>query len=444
LEFFAMENTSNGSSRRDFLKHSTLAALASGAAGMALQSAVHAGTDDTIKVGLVGCGGRGKGAAKQACSTSGRVKLVAVADAFEDKARSAAAEVKMSLATDKQERVSVDAEHIFWGFDAYEKLINSGVDLVILATPPGFRPIHFEAAVKAGKHVFMEKPVAVDAPGVRQVLAANEIAKQKKLKVGVGLQRHHQASYLETIKRIQDGAIGDLVALRAYWNGGGVWEPPLSRENAKSEMEYQMRNWYYYNWLCGDHIVEQHIHNLDVCNWIIDDHPLRCNGMGGRQVRTDKRYGEIWDHHFVEFEYEGGIRVFSQCRHIANCWNSVSEWVHGTAGWADANGAIHAKDGEWRYRGPNPDPYQVEHDDLFAAIRTGADYNEADNGAYSSLTSIMGRMATYSGQIIEWNDALNSELSLMPKTFSWDADPPVLPRSDGSYPVAMPGITRAL
>ena len=319
-------------SRRDFLKHSTLAALTTGAAGLALNSAVHAGTDDTIKVGLVGCGGRGKGAAKQALSTEGRVKLISVADAFEDAARSAAPELKASLGSEKQDRVEVEEDHMFWGFDAYEKLIGSGVDLVILATPPGFRPIHFEAAVKAGKNVFMEKPVAVDGPGVRQVLEANKLAKQKKLKVGVGLQRHHQASYMETVKRLQDGMIGDLLAFRAYWNGGGVWEPRVNHEQVKSEMEYQMRNWYYYTWLCGDHIVEQHIHNLDVCNWVIGDHPLRCNGMGGRQVRTANRYGEIYDHHFVEFEYPDGIRVFSQCRHIPNCWNSVSEWVQGADG----------------------------------------------------------------------------------------------------------------
>ncbi len=441
-----MDNPASNNSRRDFLKQSSFAALASGALGVSLNSAVYAGNDDTVKVGLVGCGGRGKGAAKQACSTTGKVKLVAVADAFEDKAKSAAAEVKQALGTDKQDRVGVDAEHTFWGFDAFEKLLASGVDLVILATPPGFRPIHFEAAVKAGKHIFMEKPVAIDGPGVRKVLAANEVAKQKKLKVGVGLQRHHQASYLETVKRLQDGMIGDLVAFRAYWNGGGVWEPPLKRENAKSEMEYQMRNWYYYNWLCGDHIVEQHIHNLDVCNWVLGGHPVRCNGMGGRQVRVDKRYGEIYDHHFVEYEYEGGKRVFSQCRHIPNCWNSVSEWVHGANGSADIGGTIkvNGTNEPWRFKGANPDPYQVEHDDLFAAIRSGKDYNEAEYGAHSSLTSIMGRMATYSGQIIEWNDALNSELSLMPKTFSWDAEMPLQPKPDGSYPIAMPGITRAL
>jgi myo-inositol 2-dehydrogenase/D-chiro-inositol 1-dehydrogenase len=438
-----MEQPNN--SRRDFLKSSTFAALSAGAATLSLNSVVHSGVDDTVKVGLVGCGGRGTGAAKQACSTSGRVKLVAVADAFEDRAKDAIESVKKSLPSDKQDRVAVDSDHTFIGFDAYEKLLSSGVDLVILTTPPGFRPIHFEAAVNAGKHVFMEKPVAVDGPGVRQVLAANKIAKEKKLKVGVGLQRHHQASYLETIGKIHNGAIGDIVAMRAYWNGGGVWEPPLSRENAKSEMEYQMRNWYYYNWLSGDHIVEQHIHNLDVCNWVLGGYPLRCHGMGGRQFRTDKRYGEIYDHHAVEYEYDKGVRVFSQCRHIPNCWNSVSEWAHGSNGWANIGGEIHANGKDaWKFRGANPDPYQVEHDDLFEAIRNNTDYNEGDNGAYSTLTAIMGRMATYSGQVIEWDEALNSELNLMPKTFAWDAEAPVKPKEDGSYPIAMPGITRAV
>lgn len=441
-----MENQPLNSSRRDFLKHSTLAALATSAVNVSLNSSVFAGVDDTVKVGLVGCGGRGKGAAKQACSTNGRMKLIAVADAFEDKAKSAPDEIKRAVGSDKQDRISVDSDHTFWGFDAYEKLMNSGVDLVILATPPGFRPIHFEAAVKANKHVFMEKPVAVDGPGVRKVLAANVLAKEKKLKVGVGLQRHHQSSYIETINRLQDGAIGHILAMRAYWNGGGVWDPPLKWEDAKSEMEYQMRNWYYYNWLCGDHIVEQHIHNLDVCNWVLNGYPQRCSGMGGRQVRTDKRYGEIYDHHAVEYEYDNGVRVFSQCRHIPNCWNSVSEWAIGTEGSGNVNGELKDPGNEilWKFRGPNPDPYQIEHDDLFAAIRSGAEYNEADNGAFSSLTAIMGRMATYSGQVIEWEAALNSELNLMPEKFAWDAPTPVRANSDGSYPIALPGITRVL
>lgn len=232
------------STRRDFLKTSSAVALGTTALGaMGLNSSVYASGDDTIKVGLVGCGGRGTGAATQALSTNGNVKLVAVGDAFEDNARNVLNGVKSGLG-DKADRVQVSPEKIFTGFDAYQKVIDSGVDLVLLATPPGFRPIHFEYAVKAGKNIFMEKPVAVDAPGVRQVLEANKIAKEKKLKVGVGLQRHHQAPYLEAIQRIHDGAIGDVIAMRVYWNGGGVWDPRIKRDQAKSEMEYQMRNWY--------------------------------------------------------------------------------------------------------------------------------------------------------------------------------------------------------
>jgi len=436
---------SENTSRRDFLKSSTLATVGAAATQFSLQSAVWASGDDTIKVGLVGCGGRGSGAAKQALSTNGNVKLVAVADAFEDRAKRAATNIKDSLG-EKGNRVAVEPEKTFVGFDAYQKLIDSGIDLVILATPPGFRPIHFEYAVKAGKNIFMEKPVATDAPAVRQVLEANKIAKEKKLKVAVGLQRHHQPGYLETIQRLKDGAIGDLIALRVYWNGGGVWDPPLKREDAKSEMEYQMRNWYYYNWLCGDHICEQHIHNLDVGNWVKGSYPIRANGMGGRQVRVDKKYGEIYDHHYVEYDFADGSKMYSQCRHIPNTWNSVSEHVHGSKGTCDISGyriSVPGSD-DWKYRGKNPDPYQVEHDDLFAAIRTGATYNEADNGAMSTMTAILGRMATYSGKVIEMEAALASNLSLMPKEFTWDAKPLVLPREDGSYPVAMPGVTKVL
>ena len=433
------------STRRDFLKTSSAVALGTTALGaMGLNSSVYASGDDTIKVGLVGCGGRGTGAATQALSTNGNVKLVAVGDAFEDNARNVLNGVKGGLG-DKSDRVQVSPDKIFTGFDAYQKVIDSGVDLVLLATPPGFRPIHFEYAVKAGKNIFMEKPVAVDAPGVRQVLEANKIAKEKKLKVGVGLQRHHQAPYLEAIQRIHDGAIGDVIAMRVYWNGGGVWDPRIKRDQAKSEMEYQMRNWYYYNWLCGDHICEQHIHNLDIGNWVKQDHPVKANGMGGRQVRTDKKYGEIYDHHYVEFEYKDGSRMYSQCRHIPNTWNSVSEFAHGTKGNANPGGQVMPFSGPaYRFEGGHKDPYQVEHDDLAAAIRKGLEYNEADNGAYSSMTSILGRMCTYSGKEITWDAAINSNISLMPKKFEFDADPPVMPREDGSYPIAVPGLTRVI
>jgi myo-inositol 2-dehydrogenase/D-chiro-inositol 1-dehydrogenase len=437
---------SASTSRREFLKTSSVAAVGAVAATQfTLQSSVWASGDDTVKVGLVGCGGRGTGAASQALSTQGNVKLTAVGDAFENRAKGVLNNLKGEL-KDKADRVAVEPEKLFVGFDAYQKVIDSGVDLVILATPPGFRPIHFEYAVKAGKNIFMEKPVAVDAPGVRQVLEANKIAKEKKLKVGVGLQRHHQYEYLETIQRLKDKAIGEIVALRVYWNGGGVWDPPLARKDAKSEMEYQMRNWYYYNWLCGDHICEQHIHNLDVGNWVMGDYPVSANGMGGRQVRVDKKYGEIYDHHFVEYDFANGTKMFSQCRHIPNCWNSVTEHAHGSKGTCDISGGRITVPGEegWRYRGKNPNPYQVEHDDLFAAIRNGTEYNEADNGAMSTMTAILGRMATYGGKVVSMQDALASNISLMPKSFSFDAEPLVLPREDGSYPIATPGVTKVV
>jgi len=265
------------------------------------------------------------------------------------------------------------------------------------------------------------------------------------LKVGVGLQRHHQNTYLETIKRLKDGAIGDIVAMRAYWNSGGVWDPRKAREECRTEMEYQMRNWYYYNWLCGDHITEQHIHNIDVCNWLKDDYPVQAIGMGGRQVRTDPKYGEIFDHFAVQFKYADGSYMFSECRHIRNCFNSVSEHAHGSKGTANIGRAIiESGDEKWRYRGPNPNPYQVEHDDLFAAIRNNEPYNEGEYGAKSTMTSILGRMAVYSGKTVTWDAAINSEKSIMPEDFSFDAEPPTVPNENGAYPIPTPGVTEVV
>jgi predicted dehydrogenase len=324
-----------------------------------------------------------------------------------------------------KDRLDVPVERRFAGLDAYQKVIDAGVDMVIMATPPGFRPIHLAAAVEAGKHVFMEKPVAVDAPGVRSVLESTAKAKQKGLALGVGLQRHHQAEYLETIKRLQDGAIGDILATRVYWNGAGVWVHPKTPD--QTEMQYQVRNWYYFNWLGGDHIVEQHIHNLDVSNWLKGAYPVRCQGLGGRQVRVAPEYGEIYDHFACEYEYADGTRMFSYCRHIPNCWDSVTEHAIGTKGTSDISASIiDVKGGDkWKYRGKRANPYQVEHDDLFASIRSGNPLNEGENGALSSMTAILGRMATYSGKMLKWEDALNSKISLAPTEYSWEATPPV-------------------
>ena len=438
--------------RRDFLKTSSAAAIGAGLLGSLSRNAFAAG-DETIKIGIVGCGGRGTGATSQALSTArdanetaGPVKLVAMGDAFADHLESKYTLLKTKFG----DQVQVDDDHKFTGFDAYKKVIASDVDLVILATPPGFRPIHFEAAVAAGKNVFMEKPVAVDAPGIRKVLAAVKAAKEKDLKVGVGLQRHHQWHYMEALKRIHDGAIGDVLATRVYWNSGGVWDPRKTREECSGEMEYQMRNWYYYNWLCGDHINEQHIHNLDVGNWIQQDFPIECMGMGGREVRKDKKYGEIFDHFAVEYSYENGSKMFSQCRHQRGTKSDVNEFAHGTKGGASLDGNTLAEltgENAWSYggrRAKRNDPYQTEHDDLFNAIRKNQPYNEGEYGAMSTLTAIMGRMAAYTGQVVTRKAALESEVDLMPEKFAWDAMPKNLPNENGEYAIPIPGITKTI
>lgn len=437
--------------RRNFLQSASTAAVgASLLSGIATRA--YAAGDDEIKVGLIGCGGRGRGAAAQALSTEGKVRLIAVADAFQEPISSALNSINREVGKKDGAVIDVPEERKFVGFDAYKQLLAlPDLDLVILATPPGFRPIHFAAAVDRGVHVFMEKPVATDSPGVRQVLAAAQIAKQKNLKVGVGLQRHHQPCYLDVVGKIHEGAIGDVVALRVYWNGGGVWDPKRTREQCQTEMEYQMWNWYYYNWLCGDHICEQHIHNLDVGCWVKQGFPVKANGMGGRQVRTDKRYGEIFDHHAVEYTFADGSIMVSQCRHIPGCWNAVEEHVHGTAGRASLdsnprNCRLFDFQGKLvhQFEGSTKTPYQIEHDDLFHAIRNDISYSEAENGAHSTLVSILGRMCTYSGKEISWEQALNSDLSIMPTTFAWDADPPTLPNENGEYPIPVPGKTKVL
>jgi predicted dehydrogenase len=437
-------------SRREFIKASSIITAGGALAGtLGIARSAHAAGDETIKLALIGCGGRGTEACSQALSTSGPVKLVAMADAFRDRLDGAYGR----LSTTHAKQVDVPEDHKFVGFDAYQKAIDAGVDMVILATPPGFRPIHFEAAVQAGKNIFMEKPVATDAPGVRRVLAAAEEAKKKDLKVGVGLQRRHQPHYLEAIKRIQDGEIGDVLAMRVYWNGSRPWQKPRSgllRDKPDlSEMEYQMRNWYYFVWICGDHIVEQHIHNLDIAYWVKGVLPVKGNGMGGAQIARRPDDGEIFDHHAVELEYADGSRVFSQCRHIRDTWQSVSEHAHGTKGTLDiddGSGAQFAINGgkKFNVQRHGKTPYQIEHDDLFAAIRSNTPYNEAKRGAESTMMAIFGRMLTYSGQDLKWDDALNHGSSVMPKEFSFQATPPSVPDSNGMYTMAQPGKTRVL
>jgi len=406
------------------------------------------GTDE-LKIALIGAGGRGSGAANQALSTYalGPVKLVAVADVHEDRMKSALSNLEKTHGA----RVDVPAERQFLGFDSFKKAIET-CDVAILSTPPGFRPMMFEEAVRQGKHVFMEKPVASDAAGVRQVLAAAAEAKKKGLKVGVGLQRHHQAGYIETVKRIHDGAIGDIVSASCYWNGNRPWQKKradLEKQYGRklTEMEYQLRNWYYFTWICGDHIAEQHIHNIDVINWVKKGPPVKARAMGGREISNGGADdGEIFDHFAVEFDYEDGSTCYSYCRHQPGCWNSVSERVVGTKGKADVGGNKIFGAEQWRFKpdGAPKDPYQQEHDDLFAAIRENKEFSEAEYGASSTMTAILGRMAAYSGKELEYKAALESKIELLPKELGFDKPAPVQPGPDGLYQRAIPGKTAVI
>jgi myo-inositol 2-dehydrogenase/D-chiro-inositol 1-dehydrogenase len=432
-------------SRRDFLR----GGIAAGA-GFALSAATHAHAasgSDEVKIGLIGSGGRGSGAASQALSTGNKnMVLWAMGDAHKDRLDSAYS----NLSNKHPDQVKVPDERKFVGLDAYEKVLKE-CDLVILATPPGFRPYHFEAAINAGKHVFMEKPVAVDAPGIRKVLEVAKIADEKGLKVACGLQRRYQDCYLEALKQVKENnIIGDIVGGQVYWNSAGVWVK--DRLPGQTELQYQLLNWYYFNWLCGDHIAEQHVHNIDVANWFIGSNPVSAQGMGGRQVRTGKEFGEIFDHHYVEFTYANGVRINSQCRHQKGCYNPVREEFTGTKGilYLDNGGRCYANDHKgntiWKYRSSNPDrkdpdPYQVEHNVLQDAILNNKPRNDAYYTAESTMTSILGRMASYGGKEVQWDAAINSKIQLMPAKVTWETEPPVKPKEDGTYEIATPGVT---
>ncbi|MFN9493569.1 MAG: Gfo/Idh/MocA family protein [Sphingobacteriales bacterium] len=444
-----MNQQDNNKSRREFMKQGTILAGGILTAPLFAKANYFSGADTVIKVALIGCGGRGTGAAMQALLTKQNVKLVAMADAFKDRIDSAYKQLNADDLSDwsgvkgnVKNKIDVPEDRMFVGFDAYQKAIPLA-DVIILTTPPGFRPIHFEEAVKQGKHIFMEKPVATDPNGVMRVLKAAEEAKKKKLNVVVGLQRHYQNSYRELFKRKDQ--IGEIVSAQAWWNNDGVWVNP--RKEGQTEMDYQMRNWYYFNWLCGDHITEQHIHNIDVINWFKGGYPVKAQGMGGRQVRKGKDHGEIFDHHYVEFHYADGSILNSQCRHIPKTMAKVDELLTGTKGKIFCGaGNITDLKGKVLYQFDQKtenNPYQTEHDELFAAIAKGEyKYADAENGAKSTMTSILGRLATYTGQVVEWDKALNSGMDIQPKTYAFDAAPPILPGADGYYPVAVPGVTK--
>jgi predicted dehydrogenase len=421
----------SGISRRDILKRSATTTIA--AAGVAALAGVgsnfaFAQGSDKLRIGLVGCGGRGTGAAQDSLSSNDNVELVAMGDLFPDRLESSRQRLREKLA----DKVKVSDDHCHTGFDAYHKVIDSGVDLVIFATPPAFRPIHIAAAVEAGKHVFAEKPIATDPAGIRSVLESARKIKEKRLGFVCGTQRRHDVGYNEIIKRIHDGAIGELVSGNCYWNQGYLWMHP--RQPGWSDMEWQVRNWLYFTWLSGDHICEQHVHNIDVMNWCFDAHPVSAYGMGGRQVRTDPAYGDIFDHFAIEFTYPNGARITSQCRQIDGTDGRVKEHIVGTKGTSDPSGSISGSS-KFRYKRPAGalGPYQQEHRDLIDSIRKGQPLNEAQRIAESTLTAIMGRMSAYTGKEVTWEQALNSKLSLLPEKFELGKLPVA--------PVAEPGKT---
>ncbi len=425
--------STSSSTRRDFLKTSAVAA----AAGVALTANVHAAGSDTIKVGLVGCGGRGTGAAHNVLDAAPNVKIVALGDVFDFQVKKAQAGLR-GAKNQHGNTADVPDDRCFTGLDAYKRVLDTDANYIILATPPGFRSFHLEAAVAAGKNIFTEKPVSTDGPGIRRVLAAYEQAQKKGLHIVAGTQRRHQKAYIETIKRIHDGAIGDLVGGRGYWNQGILWKrskpglPPLGQ---------QIFNWYAFVALCGDHIVEQHVHNIDVLNWAFKGHPSAAIAMGYRTPR-DEGYGHIYDFFAVDYEWPNqGIHTLSMCRQISNCANDVAEYLVGTKGTSHTcDGAkIFTINGKPVYTRAeahkHTNPYVQEHTDLIESIRSGKPINELKQVAESTLTAIMGRMSAYTGKRVTWDQALNSQEVLMPDHLELSVPLPNLP-------VAQPGKTR--
>jgi predicted dehydrogenase len=439
------ENDRADLTRRAFVKQSAASLAALGAAG----SRIYAAGSDTIKVGLIGCGGRGTGATTQVllCADT-PVTLWAMADLFRDQldtsytmlSEGAEGRYDRDAFESLSPKMDVPKSRRFVGFDAYEGVLASDVDLVLLTTPPHFRPEHFMAAVQAGKHVFMEKPAAVDPTGIRTVLKAGEIARQKGLSVVAGTQRRHQNHYLDILKRVQDGAIGEILAGQCYWNMSLAWDQfKVPKTPGMSDMEWQCRNWFYTTWLSGDHICEQHVHNLDVMNWGIGEHPVQVVGMGGRQARTGPEYGNVFDHFACEFEYPGGVRVLSMCKQNAGSAYHVCERLVGTEGQTYTDQAVgYIKDDHgktvYKYDGPNVNPYYQEHRVLIDSIRNGKVVNEAPSVAESTMCAVIGRMSAYTGRALKWDWAMKaSKLDLRPDKYEF-GDLPLAP-------VAVPGKT---
>jgi myo-inositol 2-dehydrogenase/D-chiro-inositol 1-dehydrogenase len=402
--------------RRDFL--TTGAAVAG---GLAFAGGLYAQGQQSINVGIIGCGGRGSGALRNILDADKEVKIAAICDLVEDKAKGTLANLKKRNA---QQTTATD-QTVFHGLDGYKQLLAmSDINYVILATPPGFRPYHLEAAVAAGKNIFTEKPVGVDVAGIRKVLAAAKQAQAKGLKIAAGTQRRHQAGYIETMKRLHDGEYGDILSARVYWNGNTPWFHP--RKPGEKDVAYQLRNWYHYLWLCGDHIVEQHVHNLDVANWAMKATPVKVNGMGGRSNRPEgdpNEVGQIFDHFALEYEYPNGVVVQSYCRQIEGCVNNVSEDFVGTKARVHTHPGNYMASGKEIAPGAETDPYVQEHIDLLKAIRENKPINELEQVANSTFTAIIGRMAAYSGKSLKWDEVLHGDKwfeDTMPKHLTLD------------------------
>jgi predicted dehydrogenase len=432
-----MPTETTNTTRRDFLKASTgIAVGATLASTLVIPRAVHAGSSEKMRIGLIGCGGRGTGAAENALNASPENVLVAVGDAFPDFAKSSLDKLKRIEAC--KDRVQVSPDHVFVGFDAYKQVIDSGVDVIILATPPHFRPQHLAYAVEKGKHAFVEKPVAVDAPGVRSIIETCKKAKEKNLAVVSGLCWRYHPAVKETVRRIvEDKAIGDIVSIQSTYNGGTLWhrgdDPKWSR------MEYQVRNWLYFHWLSGDHICEQAIHSLDKTAWLQGDiHPTQAFGMGGRQQRVQPEYGDIYDHHTVFYEYPTGIRVFFTCRQQSDTTMMVDELVLGTKGHANLLQFHIQGEKPWSYEGKDKSiaaMYDLEHVAMFNSIREGKPINNGHYMANSTMLAIMGRMCTYTGQALTWDKCFHSQERLGPSEYAWNDNVPAVE-------VAIPGKTK--
>ncbi len=434
-----------GQTRRQFLAESSLLVGASMAGSLDVSRSAYAAGSDELKIGLIGCGGRGSGSIANALTVNSGARLHAMADAFADRLESARSQLEQKF------RSQMDvAGRCFSGLDAGQKLIESGVQVAVLTQPPHFRPMHLEACVEAGVHVFAEKPMAVDAPGVRRVLVAGEKAREKKLSFVSGFQTRYSPSAREEVKRVQDGQIGEIVAIEGVYNTGPLWH--RGRQPEWTEMEFQVRNWYYFTWLSGDHLVEQHVHYLDFVGWLLHEQPpLHAWGYGGRSQRVEAKFGDIFDHHSVVYEYANGPRVYALTRQQSGCFNGVYATVFGTKGQLRRGGVqkqsgIYSSQGElkWRASVDTEMPEVNRYREMFAAMQAGSPINDSLSMARSTMLAILGRMATHSGQRVTWEEAFASNKVLAPERYDWAASPPILPQADGTYPHAIPGLTQVL